>query len=154
VTPAAGWQLVGYTGFKPRLYVYAIENASVTSGYLQFNLGGYTRATMTLVEYTGIAASGSFDKMATASGNGGTASNGTTAVTSQPSELAVSFVGALSSTFGTASNGFSEVSELGEISVVHDRILTSAGTYGHTCPRTGTASWYGMILTFRAQQVP
>ncbi|MGK2857339.1 MAG: hypothetical protein ACSLFQ_09045 [Thermoanaerobaculia bacterium] len=40
------------------------------------------------------------------------------------------------------------------MSVVHEKVVSSPGTYGHSCAINGSLAWRGIVLTYRALQQP
>jgi hypothetical protein len=145
------------------VYLYAIENAPSRSGNEVFLFGNYGFGSVTLLEYSGIAPSGAFDKTFNAYWYQTAASTGYTPTTTQAHELVVTILWAWDAvTFTNPTNGFTDVS-VGVVRQqgyngawgVYEKNVTSTGSWGHEATavnytRTGT----GLVTTWRAALVP
>jgi hypothetical protein len=132
------------------------ENAPASSGSQSVSFSSTTiGACIQLAEYSGLATSSSLDKHANNNGNGTTPDSGTTATTTQPSELWIAALGiASSSTFSSAANGFtiedSITAGTAPSLAFLDKIVSSTGTADAGATASSTGHWAGAIGTFQA----
>jgi hypothetical protein len=160
-TAATGWQLAAWTewdNLKTAIYYYPNCPGGRSSESFGTGANNYRDLTLQLAEYTGATAAAPLDQSATNGSNapsGGLVSTGTTLTTSQAKELVVTALTSYSATsFTSPTNSFVKVQEQSVASdlttALHDRIVSAAGTYGHSATVTGAAQWVGLVATFKA----
>jgi hypothetical protein len=148
-----------------KVAIYYIENAAPRSGTETFTLlAGRTELfSVTLLEYANIASAGALDQTASATpapgGTGSLVSSGTTATTTTGNELLLTAIVMPSAgvvTFSNPTNLFTEIAELPLASgicsggsVIHERIVSAQGAYGHQATASQSQRWAGAIATFR-----
>jgi hypothetical protein len=159
--PPAGWQLaVSYemSYVKTAIYYYANNPGARTSETFA-NGGYYDDMILQLAEYTGIVATSPLDKT-TFNGNqsnNGSVDPGYTSQTSQAKELVITALTSYSMTdFYSPSQGFIELDDRNQgwghlTTAVHEKIVTTAGSWGHSTQVTDPAQWVGVVATFKGQ---
>ena len=159
-TIPAGWQLAvqyEWTHLKTAIYYYPNNPGGRTSETI--GTGGsfmWRDMTLQLAEYTGVATTSPLDRTAF-NGNGssdGYPDTGYTAQTTQPKELVITVLTSKSnSEFYGASNGFVEIDEKNVLwnltTAMHEKIVTTTGSYGHYAQTSSTNEWIGMVATFK-----
>lgn len=139
--------------------IWYAENVSGAATTVTVNLGGSTNASCVFAEYSGLATASTLDQTASDADDYGTRNNGsgTTATTSQASEL---WIGGITdntgSTWTSTGGGFTKVAEaLGTLvcTAFDEFIASSTGTAstsnGHSfVPLSG--QWTGAVATFKA----
>lgn len=140
--------------------VWAAFNVSGASTTVTVNLAASLKASAIIVEYSGLATSGSLDQTATNSGSSSAPSTGTTATTSQADELWIGGIANINtSTYSAPTNSFTEVAEAASgggasstrnNAVFLERIVAATGTASTGATLSGTQQWAGVVATFRA----
>lgn len=153
-TPPAGWTLARKAGGTA---IYFRQGAPSQSTPVTFGGSGLGTWVLDIMEWNGIATTAALDKRASASSGsvtGFTAQSGTTALTSQPIEIAIAAISAQAAT--TQSNptaGFSQVA-VGTAGVnttgAYAKVLTATGAQAVSVTLGSAARWRGVIATFRA----
>jgi len=153
VTPPAGWALAVVAGGTA---IYYRQNAPSVSGATTFSLSSNVNWVLSVSEWSGMAVSGAFDKKAHAASStiGSSASSGTTAVTSQPVELAVAGLRALANvTESGPTNGFTQLDQRAagakDTLGVYDLVTAAAAARSTSVTLSVAANWRGVIATFR-----
>jgi len=152
-TTPPGWSRAISTG---NIVVYYRENAPTTTGPVSIPFSGSATWVVSLSEWTGVAAAGALDRTASAgsaSNTGTTALSGTTAVTSQPVELAIAgFRGAGTATQSPATNGFALLdfgNPAKDTFGTNFLVTTTAGARSTSVTLSAPLRWRGVIVTFR-----
>lgn len=157
-TPPAGWQLATsneMANVKSAIYYYPNHPGGRTSE--TFSVAGFRELVLQLIEYTGATAS-PLDKVALNGDmivNGGVVSTGTTTATSQAKEAVVTALTIMApATFTSPTNGFAKLDEHSVLtmitSAVHERIVSTAGAYGHDANVNANTQWVGLVATFKS----
>ncbi len=157
--PPAGWQLAAsyeMTHIKTSIYYYPNNPGGRTSE--TFGNGGYyDDMILQLAEYTGVATVSPLDKTAF-NGNssaGGSVDTGYTAQTAQPKELVVTALTTWTqSEFSGPSQGFVEIDDRNQgfgtlTTAVHEKIVNTAGSWGHSAQTPAPNEWIGLVVTFK-----
>jgi hypothetical protein len=159
--PPAGWQLaVSYemSNVKTAIYYYP-NNPGARTAETFANGGYYDDMILQLAEYTGIVPVSPLDKT-TFNGNhsnAGSVDTGYTLQTSQPKELVITALTSYSMTdFYSPSQGFVELDDRNQgwghlTTAVHEKFVTTAGSWGHSTQVTDPAQWVGVVATFKGQ---
>ena len=166
ITAPSGWSTAvskASFGGIGKVYIFYYENAPSIGFSATFTCSvGSSNAKMTgeMVEYSGVATSGSLDKTASTTGDvSTTAATGTTATTTQANELWVGgIIDQLTSgtTFSAPTNSFSLVAQNnstsggGGASVFLERIVSSTGAASSTVTLSQGDAWSGVMATFSA----
>jgi PKD repeat protein len=157
-TPPAGWQLATsyeMANVKSAIYYYPNHPGGRTSE--TFGVAGFRELVLQLIEYTG-ATTAPLDKVVfngDMAVNGGVVSTGTTAATSQAKEAVVTALTIMAPAMFTApTNGFAKLDEHSVLtmitSAVHERIVSTAGAYGHDASVNANTQWVGLVATFKS----
>jgi hypothetical protein len=157
---APGWQLaVSYewNNIKTSIYYYPNNPGGRTSETVSVGTNNFRDMVLEIAEYTGIATASPLDRTQF-NGDGtstGTLSTGNVFTTSQPKELLISAMSINTATsFSAPDNLFVEIQDLAGgntlTSAMHERIVASAGAYGHSATAVGNAQWVAMIATFKS----
>ena len=157
--PPAGWQLAAtyeMSHVKTSVYYYPNNPGGRTAE--NFGNGGYyDDMILQLGEYTGAAAA-PLDKTALNGNtfNDGYVDTGSTAQTSQPKELVITALTSYAQTdFFGPSQGFVELDDRNQgfgnlTAAVHEKIVTTAGSWGHSAQTSSPSEWIGLVVTFKA----
>jgi hypothetical protein len=159
--PPAGWQLaVSYemTNVKTSIYYYP-NNPGGRTAEAFGNGGFYDDMILQLAEYTGVATVSPLDKTAFNgnASNDGYVETGYTQQTSQAKELVITALTSYSMTnFHGPSQGFIEIDDRHQgwgnlTTAVHEKIVTTAGSWGHYTQVDDPAQWVGVVATFKGQ---
>jgi hypothetical protein len=157
-TPPAGWQLATsyeMANVKSAIYYYPNHPGGRTSE--TFGVAGFRELVLQLIEYTG-ATTAPLDKVVFNGDmvvNGGIVSTGTTAATSQAKEAVVTALTIMApATFTAPTNGFAKLDEHSVLNLitagVHERIVSTAGAYGHDANVNANTQWVGLVATFKS----
>jgi Protein of unknown function (DUF4038)/PKD domain/Ig-like domain CHU_C associated/Bacterial Ig domain/S-layer homology domain len=157
-TPPAGWQLATsyeMANLKSAIYYYPNHPGGRTSE--TFGVAGFRELVLQLLEYTGATAS-PLDKVAFSGDmavNNGFVSTGTTLATAQAREVVVTALTIMAqSSFTNPANGFVKLDERNVYNditaAVHERIVTTAGAYGHSADVSANTQWVGLVATFKS----
>jgi len=162
ITPPAGlgWTLAKRSdnGTTISTAIYYIQNAASQSGGSLWTLNVSSRATLTLVEYSGVAISSALDQTGGTSGTGVTGNSGTTLTTTQANEVVVAGISANNSsrTYSAQSSAFTEVSEVnsggtsnGCATVFEEKIVSAVNAQNVTALISASSVWVGAIATFK-----
>jgi len=145
--------------------IYYIANASAQSGASTWTLSSSQNATLSLIEYSGVAISSPLDKTATNSGSGTTGNSGTTATTTQANEVAIAGISidASNKTLTSWTNSFTETNQAvssgggqatrSKMGVAH-KILSATGTQNTSVTISAIQNWSGAIATFKEVTAP
>jgi len=159
--PPAGWQhAVTYemSNVKTSIYYYPNNPGGRTAE--TFGDGGYyDELVLQLAEYTGIVTTSPLDKTAFNGNmsNDGYVDTGYTPQTSQAKELVITALTSYSKTdFFNPSQGFVEINERSPeysnlTTAVHEKLVTTAGSWGHSAQLDSPAQWVGVVATFKGQ---
>jgi hypothetical protein len=158
-TPPAGWQLANTYSFnnvKTSIYYYPNNPGGRTAE--TFNLTNFPDSTLDLIEYTGVIASSPLDKTGFDGGwnpVNGIVTSGTTASTAQSKEVVITALTTYAQTsFTNATNSFTKIDERAVLyhltTAVHENIVTTAGSWGHSANAGGAAPWVGLVVTFKS----
>jgi len=142
---------------------YAADATAInTSGSIGLTATAPSAIAMTVVELSGIATSNPLNVTATASGSSATPSTGTTATTSDASEIAVADVG-----WETAVTPSGQTAGYTPLAAVQSRVkgdatgeqagvevLTATGTQRYAATLSASVPWTGIIVTFEAAPIP
>ena len=160
--PPAGWQLaVSYEMVNVKTSIYYYPNNPGGRNAETFGNGGYyDDMILQLAEYTGVATVSPLDKTAFNGNqsNDGYVDTGYTPQTSQAKELVITALTSYSMTeFFGPSQGFIELDDRNQgwgnlTTAVHERITTTAGSWGHYAQVLDPSLWVGMVATFRSAQ--
>jgi len=160
-TAPAGWILAkNYEWNNIHTAIYYYPNCPAGRSTETFTVARFPDMTLFLAEYTWVTAT-PLDQTAFDGDNippsGGVLRTGTTGVTAQASEVAVSALTTYAITsFTSPTNGFVELSDQASTfdaltTAVHEKMLTAAGTTGHSATQaSGSGQWVGVIATFKA----
>lgn len=143
-----------------RLTLFYVPNASSRSGETFGSSAGAARWAITLVEYSGITTATPLDVNAFASGTGTTAASGTTAATTQASELQfavfganIGFTNGKNGQWNNPTNGFTKILEgdgaAGTGIAVVTKAATATGAASTTVTPNKSVPWIGIIATFK-----
>jgi hypothetical protein len=158
-TPPSGWQQANTYSFnnvKTSIYYYPNNPGGRTAE--TFHLTNFPDSTLDLIEYTGVMAASPLDKTGF-DGNwnpvNGIVTSGTTPSTAQSKEVVITALTTYAQTsFTNATNGFTKIDEQGVLyhltTAVHENIVTTAGTWGHSASAGGNAPWVGLVVTFKS----
>ena len=157
-TPPAGWQhATSYemANVKAAIYYYPNHPGGRTSE--TFGVAGFRELVLQLIEYTGATAA-PLDKVAFNGDmlvSGGVVSTGTTSATSQAKEAVVTALTiAGAATFTSPTNGFTKLDERSVFTMItagiHERIVSTAGAYGHEANVNANTQWVGLVATFKS----
>jgi len=159
--PPAGWQLaVSYEMARVKTSIYYYPNNPGGRTAETFGSGGYyDELVLQLAEYTGVVTASPLDKTAFNGDNSNTGSvdTGYTTQTSQAKELVITGLTSYSATnFSGPSGGFIELDDRSPefsplTTAIHERIVTTAGSWGHSAQVSDPAQWVGVVATFKAQ---
>jgi hypothetical protein len=158
-TSPTGWQLANTYSFnnvKTSIYYYPNNPGGRTAE--TFSLTNFSDSTLDLIEYTGVIAASPLDKSGFDGGwnpVNGVVTSGTTQATTQSKEVVITALTTYAQTsFTNASNSFTKIDERGVLShlttAVHENIVTTAGSWGHSANAGGTAPWVGLVVTFKS----
>jgi hypothetical protein len=159
--PPAGWQLaVSYEMAHVKTSIYYYPNNPGGRTAETFGSGGYyDEMVLQLAEYTGVVTASPLDKTAFNgdTSNTGFVDTGYTPQTSQAKELVITALTSNSATnFSGPSQGFLELDDRSPeysplTTAVHEKIVTTAGSWGHYAHGSDPAQWVGVVATFKAQ---
>jgi PKD repeat protein len=158
-TPPAGWVLAkNYEWNNIHAAIYYYPNCPGGRTSETFTVARFPDLTLQLLEYSGIALSSPLDKTAFNGDNvvsGGTVSTGTTPATAQSKELIVSALCIQAQdSFASPTNSFITISNLNVFSTLttatFERIVSAAGSYGHSATVGSSTQWVGVIATFKS----
>jgi hypothetical protein len=159
ITPPAGWQLANDASFtQTRTSIYYYPNNPGGRTAETFNLTHYPDSTLDLIEYSGIMPASALDKTAFDEGSApanGVVDSGTTQATVQSKELVITALTTYAQTsFTNPTNGFVKIDEQNVLyhltTAVHENVVTTTGSYGHSANAGGNAQWVGLAVTFKA----
>jgi hypothetical protein len=159
ITPPAGWQLANDASFtQTRTSIYYYPNNPGGRTAETFNLTHYPDSTLDLIEYSGIMPASPLDKTGSDESSApanGVVDSGTTQVTAQSKELVITALTTYAQiSFTNPTNGFVKIDEQNVLyhltTAVHENIVTTAGSYGHSANAGGNAQWVGLVATFKA----
>jgi hypothetical protein len=152
-SPPAGWTLAVKRGGTAIFYS---ENAPSQTGPVSFSGSQIGSWVLDLIEWSGVATVGALDRTASATSGAvanTTADSGTSAPTTQPSEIAVAAIRALKAVAQSSpSNGFTLVdvgTQGGSTTGVYAKVLTVAGPQSVAVTLSAAAKSRGAIATFR-----
>jgi hypothetical protein len=142
--------------------IYYINGANSQSGASTWTLGSSQKATLNLVEYSGVLASSALDQTALSSGTSTTASSGTTAATTQADEVAVVGISVANSggTLSAWTNSFAAVNNTSSTggggasrnaTYLASKILSATGAQTTSATVSSSLAWAGAIATFKAK---
>ena len=159
--PPAGWQhAVSYEMSRVKTSIYYYPNNPGGRTSETFGSGGYyDEMVLQLAEYSGVVTVSPLDKTAFNGdmSNTGYVDTGYTPQTSQAKELVITALTSYSVTnFFGPSQGFIELDERSPeysllTTAVHEKIVTTAGSWGHSAQVGDPAQWVGVVATFRGQ---
>lgn len=155
LTPPAGWTLAVKHTNVTGVAIYYKANASSESGSVSVTVSNSPRALdMALLEYSGIATSSPLDKTATNSGGGTVIHSGSTAVTTQASELCIAgLADTAAETMSSPSNSFSIVGQQsatsGDQMGTLEQIVSSIGAFNTSVLTSTSNPNFGAIATFK-----
>lgn len=159
--PPAGWQLaVSYEMARVKTSIYYYPNNPGGRTAETFGSGGYyDEMVLQLAEYTGVVTASPLDKTAFHGDNSNTGSvdTGYTAQTSQAKELVITGLTSYSATsFSGPSGGFIELDDRRPefsplTTAMHEKIVTTTGSWGHSAQVADPAQWVGVVATFKGQ---
>jgi hypothetical protein len=159
--PPAGWQLaVSYEMAHVKTSIYYYPNNPGGRTAETFGSGGYyDELVLQLAEYTGVVTASPLDKTAFSGdmSNTGNVDTGYTPQTSQAKELVITALTSNSATnFFGPSQGFIELDDRSPeysplTTAVHEKIVTTAGTWGHSAQVSDPSQWVGVVATFKGQ---
>jgi hypothetical protein len=159
--PPAGWQLaVSYEMARVKTSIYYYPNNPGGRTAETFGSGGYyDEMVLQLAEYTGVVTASPLDKTAFNGdmSNTGSVDTGYTPQTSQAKELVITALTSYSATnFFGPSQGFIELDDRSPeysplTTAVHEKIVTTAGSWGHNAQVSDPSQWVGVVATFKAQ---
>jgi hypothetical protein len=158
ITPPTGWQLaVGYEWNNIKSGIYYYPNNPGGRAAETFTTVSFRDTTLQLLEYVG-ATTAPLDRTAFDGDHtpvAGVVSTGTTPATTHQKQVIVSALTQnITTTFTGANNSFVKVDERAAgyelTTAVHERIVATTGTYGHTATVTGTQQWLGLVATFKS----
>ena len=159
--PPAGWQLaVSYEMARVKTSIYYYPNNPGGRTAETFGSGGYyDEMVLQLAEYTGVVTASPLDKTAFNGDNANTGyvDTGYTAQTSQAKELVITGLTSYSATnFSGPSGGFVELDDRSPeysplTTAMHEKIVTTAGSWGHSAQVSDPSQWVGVVATFKGQ---
>jgi hypothetical protein len=159
--PPAGWQLaVSYEMARVKTSIYYYPNNPGGRTAETFGSGGYyDEMVLQLAEYTGVVTASPLDKTAFNGDNANTGSidTGYTVQASQAKELVITGLTSYSATnFSGPSGGFIELDDRSPefsplTTAMHEKIVTTAGSWGHSAQVSDPSQWVGVVATFKGQ---
>jgi hypothetical protein len=161
ITPPAGWTSVLRVDNATTITagIYMMSNAASQSGASSWTCSGLRSGTLSLAEYSGVAASSVTDVTASGTGSGTAPASGTV-LTTQPGELAIAVIANnTASTASSYSGSFIAENQpadpLGSITTATaDGLLATAGPLTAAATLSGSATWAMALATFKAVGPP
>lgn len=152
-TTPTGWTLVtSVLKDDMRLLLYKIENAASRSGSQAITLGDSVNWIVHMVEFSGVQLQ---DVFASNSGTGTATDSGTTATTTQASELWWALIGNDNEPGSNVTNGFTEqlsTSIFGDLALgSYRKIVAATGTANTGTTLASSQDWAGIVVTFKAK---
>jgi len=156
ITAPAGWVLAKRVGGA---LIYFSQNATSQSGSVTFTLSGTADWVVEVMDWSGMATSGTLDRTASntsGTATGTTADSGTTLPTSSANEVAIAAIRSLAPlTQSGPTNGFVqlEAASQGKANTTgtYDKVLSSIGTQDVSVTLSKAAKWRGVVATFRGE---
>jgi autotransporter-associated beta strand protein len=141
--------------------IWYASGVSTSDQSIVVNLANSLRAAGVIIEYSGVLSASPLDVVASNTGNGTTASTGTTATTAQANELWIGGIGLVSSsyTLGTPTNSYTAVANAASGSgtatnnarvYALERFVTATGTQGSGGTVSTSSQWSGTVAKFKA----
>lgn len=159
--PPPGWQLaVSYEWLYIKTAIYYYPNHPGGRTAEAFATGDiFCDLTLQIAEYTGVDTASPLDRTTFTgdNSNSGTVATKNTTTTSHAREVVITALTSYSATsFDSPSGGFVELDErvVGYrlTTALHEKLVTTTGSWGHSAQVGDPAQWIGLVATFKAAQ--